>query len=153
MNWEYIVSRTINKKLILIVVLLIVLTFPAWYGVNYYAAGLVKQEQLIEFGMEEEFLYCNKWRPELLDLNYKIKDQIGTSDDQWLEIVEYPLLHWALKFEDYQTAKQLLKYDLEIDATDSYYGNTALSIAAEKGQLDIVKILVERGAVINHYPK
>lgn len=60
------------RKLIILVTMLGGLSYIAWFGVNRYAAGLCDQTQLIEFGMEDDFLYCNKWRPELLDMNKKI---------------------------------------------------------------------------------
>ena len=50
-------------------ILLLVIAYPTWYGVNYYAAGTVDQISLIEFGMQEDFKYCKKWRPEELDIN------------------------------------------------------------------------------------
>lgn len=62
-----------NKlKLIVLIIIVLALPYPAWYGVNYYAAGLVDQTQLIEFGLEDDFFYCNEWRPELFDPDKEI---------------------------------------------------------------------------------
>lgn len=61
------------KKLIILIAILLAIPYPSWYGVNYYVAGLVDQTQLIEYGMVDDFLYCNDWRPELLDLDKQIE--------------------------------------------------------------------------------
>ena len=60
---------TLKYRLLLIIILLGTLIYPVWYAVNWYAAGLIDQTQLIEFGMDEDFIYCHSWRPELLDKN------------------------------------------------------------------------------------
>lgn len=60
------------KKLILLIVIILSIPYPSWYAVNYYAAGLADQTSLIEYGMEDDFMYCNDWRPERLDMGKKI---------------------------------------------------------------------------------
>ena len=52
-------------KLIVLLAVLMAIPYPAWYGVNYYAAGLMDQTTLIELGYEDDFFYCQEWRPEL----------------------------------------------------------------------------------------
>lgn len=61
------------KKLIILLMILLAIPYPAYYGVNYYAAGLVDQTKLIEYRMQDAFLYCNDWRPELLNNEKDIK--------------------------------------------------------------------------------
>ena len=39
--------------------------YPAWYGINWYVAGLVEQTALIEFGMEEDLIYSS-WFDQLV---------------------------------------------------------------------------------------
>ena len=51
-----------HKKLIVLIAVLLAIPYPTWYAANYYAAGLVDQTSLIEFGMEDDFLYCHKCR-------------------------------------------------------------------------------------------
>ena len=55
------------RKLIILIIILLAFPYPVWYCVNHYTAGLVDQTQLIEFGMQEDFVYCQEWRPELFD--------------------------------------------------------------------------------------
>jgi hypothetical protein len=62
-----------SKKIIFLIVVVFIIAIPGWNAANYYAAGLVNQTDLIEFGYEEDFLYCQKWRPELLDIDKRIE--------------------------------------------------------------------------------
>ena len=57
------------KILIILIVILLTSPYPVWYWANWYGAGLVDQTSLIEFGMEEDFIHCHKWQPELLNLD------------------------------------------------------------------------------------
>ena len=61
-----------SVKYLLLFVTAILFSWGSWHGINWYAAGKVEQTSLIEFSYEEDFLYCHKWRPELLNPNYKI---------------------------------------------------------------------------------
>ena len=135
--------KNVNIRFVVLAIFLIGIAYPAWYGVNYYTAGLVKQEKLIEFGMEEDFLYCHAWRPELLDPNHNLKDYIVDSDNTTTN--KYPLLYWAIYYENYQCAEHILNLDPDVKIEEPF-GDTALSIACEKGKLDIVKQLVEKEA-------
>lgn len=60
-------------KFILLTIILLTTLYSSWYGVNYYAAGLADQTSLIEYGMEDDFIYCNDWRPKLLDKDKEIR--------------------------------------------------------------------------------
>ena len=62
-----------KKRLLILIIFVLALIYPIWYASNWYAAGLVDQVDLIRFGMNEDFLYCNKWRPELLDKDAKFE--------------------------------------------------------------------------------
>ena len=67
---------------------------------NYYAAGLVDQKQLLEFGMEDDFEYCYKWRPdqsEIVQLHIALKQ---TKDPERLEEIHYRL------FRHYKDSEQ-----------------------------------------------
>lgn len=61
-----------KKRLLVLALILVALPYPVWYYGNWYAAGLANQVELIEFNMEDDFYYCNKWRPELLNKDAKI---------------------------------------------------------------------------------
>ena len=56
------------KRLTIISLILASLGYTAWYSSNYYAAGLLDREKLIEYGMVESLDYADTWRP---DLNYQ----------------------------------------------------------------------------------
>ena len=58
-----------KHKLILLAFFLIIVCYPSWYSINYYAAGLVNHADLIEYGMTDDIEYCQKWRPDLPDLS------------------------------------------------------------------------------------
>ena len=58
---------------IILTLFLSLFSYFSWYWVNWYSAGLVDQIDLIEFDMEDDFIYCNDWRPELLDKHAKLK--------------------------------------------------------------------------------
>ena len=66
-------KKSVNCRILILLVALVSLPYGAWYLGNYYAAGLVQQEMLIEFSMHEDFDYCHKWQTHELDSNYKIE--------------------------------------------------------------------------------
>ena len=92
-------SKKINHKLFAIKIFLLSLIYPIYYSVNWYAAGLVDQHQLIEFGMEEDFLYCHKWRPEKLNIDhvysYHIKWTDHSGETDFINIEQFSLINWA----------------------------------------------------------
>jgi len=55
----------------------------------------------------------------------------------------------STKKGDYETVKAYLKNDIDINTRDPENGYTALHWAAEKGQMKIVKLLIEKGANLN----
>lgn len=61
------------RKTIILLGLFITISWLTWYGGKYYTAGLIDQTALIEYGMEEDFIHCNKWRPEKFNKNKKIE--------------------------------------------------------------------------------
>ena len=77
-----------KKRLIFIMIILCSMIYPIYYATHWYAAGLVDQNQLIEFGMEGDFLYCNKWRPDNTGrtaLYYAIKNNLPKQTEMLLE--------------------------------------------------------------------
>ena len=44
-----------HRRIKVLVLILAGLPYPVWYGVNWYAAGLVTQTALIEFNFEDDF--------------------------------------------------------------------------------------------------
>ena len=57
----------VNKRIAIIIIAFTLFGYIAWYLLNWYWAGTVSQAKLIEFNMQEDFSYCQKWRPELFD--------------------------------------------------------------------------------------
>ena len=128
-----------TKKLIILIIIVLAIPYPAWYGVNYYSAGLVDQTQLIEFGMQEDFVYCQNWRPDLLDVTKTIKH----------DTIDLPILHYAAKFAYMKIINRLLK-----DGIDTNLGNSnnhgALHLASYHGHSDVVRLLLKKGVNINN---
>lgn len=86
------------RKLILLIILLAI-PYPIWHAINYYAAGLVDQTALIEFGYEDDFMYCNDWRPELLDNKREIKGYKNMQRPIYEQLSYFgpPPIRWRLK--------------------------------------------------------
>jgi len=97
----YSVIMKARKKLILLIALLLAILYPSWYCINWYAAGLADQVELIEFNMEDDFLYCNKWRPGLLPESAVVKHKN----------LSVPLISWAASYNKNKTIKTLIKRD------------------------------------------
>ena len=67
---------------------------------------------------------------------------ITTVDDQGMT-----LLHWAIAFAQPKVAADLLGYpDVPLDAPQTSHGRTALHMAAIKGQVALIKLLLDAGA-------
>ena len=81
-------------KLITLIIILLAIPYPTWYATNYYTAGLIDQTQLIEYGMEDDFIYCNDWRPRLFDQDkritgYKVITQLYRNTELNLAIQDF----------------------------------------------------------------
>ena len=70
------------------------MSYPAWYAINYYAAGLIDQELLVVFDMQEDFEYCQKWHPqksELIDLYSRLikTDELSEKEKIHAQLFRY----------------------------------------------------------------
>ena len=159
-----------KRRIIALLIILAALPYPAWYGVNWYAAGLVDQTQLIEFGMQDDFIYCNDWRPELLDVEKKIEltepyDEEILLDDPNIGIfnvhtnyyiiaiwdkssTSYTHLQWAVIYGKVNITKRLLNKNVNINQNDNAR-RTALHLACLKSNIEIVEMLIKGGAEVN----
>ncbi|KAL2672658.1 hypothetical protein Neosp_013372 [[Neocosmospora] mangrovei] len=63
--------------------------------------------------------------------------------------MDSPSIIDASKNGDVERLKELLLEDVDLDLRDEKYGQTAISWASEKGELEVVKILLEKHAKIN----
>ena len=144
--------------------ILAALPFPTWYYGNWYAAGLVDQNQLIEFGMEEDFLYCNKWRPELF------KQENIHGYDYYFDRYKRSNVHYELDNTDtvksYTSANQLksqktefsqltwvAKYGYDrilnklLEINDDFVNESPLYQAIKHDRTDCIKVLFEQQIV------
>ena len=152
-------------RITILTVILAALPYPLWNASNWYAAGLVDQHQLIEFGMEEDFLYCNKWRPELLkeeaidglDYEYKRypKDIISFGEIRGNEPIQnystigkiesnkaaFDQINWSIKYGYDKILKRLLKLGHRPN-------HDALYHAIKHDKQECIKLLLQRLTVV-----
>ena len=141
--------KDIRVRLSIIVFSLSLIGFIAYVQINRYAAGLIDQSKLIEFGMEEDFMYCQKWRPEKFNINDKI---IGycyydglPKIPQLRKKLNDPLIVWAAKYNNKLIVDILLSRGSNIEAKDNE-GMTALYHAVKNDHQEMAIFLIERGA-------
>ena len=150
------------KRTVILIIILLGISCFAWYGVNYYAAGMVNQTQLIEFGFEEDFLYCNEWRPELLDVKKTISDYHEYYVDEnevtlagWTlvkakQVNKFPIFIWSIKYDHELIAKRLIELD-EVNINQRLKNKfTALHYACRSGNIKTVKTLIDKDVKVNH---
>ena len=164
-------SVRLNKKykFTLIGVILLSLYFCSWYCVNWFSAGLTDQLKLIEFGMQEDFIYCNDWRPELLSLDnksqedielilkcssynyYKVINRLIEKDISLIEIKDedgFQMIHYAASSGNLLIIQALLEAEHDVNS-ESNYGDTPLTEACLNNQLEVAKFLIQKGAKVN----
>ena len=117
-------------KLSILIILILLIPYPAWYIANVYAANLLNHEDLIEFGMTDEFKYCLDWNPELKS----VTDEYG-----------WTTMHFAASFNRVDILRYLLENGAEINVKDDQ-GYTPLLLAIETESLDAFKLLLDNGA-------
>ena len=150
-----------NKRLIIIITVLLGLIYPVYYTTHWYAAGLVDQTQLIEFGMEDDFLYCQKWRPELFDQDKMIEGYKRHFNDYQNYVREYKIvnkskashfpLHWAARYNHSKIVDYLSDLGQSFDNNGKY--KFTIHQAAFEGHLGYLKLAAKSGFALDKKEK
>ena len=113
-----------HGKLISLILVVSVFGLGGWYSVNYYAAGIVDQTRLVEYGYEDDFDYCYAWRPDKFDPKGTIRLHKPFSDS---DAVELP--------DDFVYARFMVKHNM---------------ISYPNIKLSLLRKVIERGVDPNY---
>ena len=123
-------------------ILLFIASGTSHYFVHYYTAGLTEQAQLVEFGYEDDLIYCSHWRPDKFDPTILIEMNTASAS--------YSQLNWSIKYQYRVIQAHLLQHINDINFLDST-GKTALDWAVIQNDYDLCKQLLDKGANANSY--
>ena len=136
------------SRLTALSIILLTISYTLWYGVNWYAAGLTDQTDLIEFGMEEDFIYCNDWRPQEFDLGKLIENEHPEWSSMNHHRKRFNAISWASRMNQQQVLERLLKNGIDPNLKDAEQ-DFPLQWAAANGHNDAVQLLINYGADVN----
>ncbi len=117
-----------------------------WFGIHAWGVAIEEGDVVqVRFWVEAGIMDVNQ-RLRLVRITYTHKIYGPRSDDPWQDTT--PLI-LAAEHKREDVVRYLLDQEADIYAY-SYYGRTALMVAASAGSLPIVKMLVERGGRIKY---
>ena len=128
-------------RLAIIIAILLTSIYPLYYLTHRYAATIGAEDYVkyIEFGMYEDFKYCYKWRPDLLDPNATIEvyhnepiNEYGVGFDNFGDSFNLEEENFSYGFEHRKVIHSLLSYNQDPE---------------------ICKILIEAGADLDYRVK
>lgn len=83
--------------------------------------------------------------PEIVSILLNNNADINVTDEDKMSP-----LHWACNYGSLDSVKLLVKHKCEINIFYSEFKINALMLSAMKGDLEIIKFLINNGAIINH---